>query len=351
MSAPSDPSRTPLSYKDAGVDIAAGAALVERIGAVCKATHRAEMRSNLGGFAAMTRIPAGYSKPLLVSGTDGVGTKLKLAIDFDQHDHVGQDLVAMCANDVLVTGAEPFLFLDYYATGALDVDVAARVITGIAKGCELAGCSLAGGETAEMPGFYGAGEYDLAGFCVGVVEEDAVIDGSAITRDDLIIGLPSSGPHSNGYSLIRKILERQGLRRDDPLIETLLAPTRIYVQAVLATLRAHPGAIHGMVHITGGGFYENVPRILQQPDQAALINVDAWARPAVFAHLQQAGQVDETEMLTTFNCGMGFLLMVEAARADAISEVLRTAGEAPVEIGRIVSADTAPAAGEILITG
>lgn len=339
-----------MSYKDAGVDIAAGAALVERIGAACKATHRPEMRSNLGGFAAMTRIPAGYSAPLLVSGTDGVGTKLKLAIDYNQHDDVGQDLVAMCANDVLVTGAEPFLFLDYYATGALDVEVAARVITGIARGCELAGCSLAGGETAEMPGFYSAGEYDLAGFCVGVVEESEVIDGRRIRAGDAIIGLPSSGPHSNGYSLIRKILERQGIGENDPMIRELLMPTRIYVRAVLAALGSVPGAIHGMVHITGGGFYENVPRILTDPSLAARINVDAWTRPAVFAHLQQAGQIEEQEMLTTFNCGMGFLLMVDADACDSVCDALRDSGEAPVRIGDIVAADQSAAAGEIILT-
>ena len=226
-----------LSYKDAGVDIEAGAELVRRIGSACKATHRPEMLSNLGGFAAMTEIPAGYQQPVLVSGTDGVGTKLKLAIDHNRHDGVGQDLVAMCVNDVLVTGAEPFLFLDYYATGSLDVDTAATVIKGIARGCELAGCSLAGGETAEMPGFYEGSEYDLAGFCVGVAEKSRIIDGSRVATGDVIIGLPSSGPHSNGYSLIRKVLERVGVAANPDLLDELLAPTRIYVKPVLELLQ------------------------------------------------------------------------------------------------------------------
>ena len=216
-----------LTYKDAGVDIEAGAELVRRIAPAAKATRRPEMLGGLGGFAAMTEIPQGYNEPVLVTGTDGVGTKLKLAIDFDRHDGVGQDLVAMCVNDALVVGAEPFLFLDYYATGALELDVAERVINGIAHGCELAGCSLAGGETAEMPGFYKPGEYDLAGFCVGVVEKSKIIDGSAVALGDTIIGLPSSGPHSNGYSLIRKILERQSLPPNEDLLDELLAPTRI----------------------------------------------------------------------------------------------------------------------------
>ncbi len=336
-----------LSYKDAGVDIEAGNALVSRISAACKATHRPEMLSNLGGFAAMTEIPAGYSEPVLVSGTDGVGTKLKLAIDFARHEGVGQDLVAMCANDVLVTGAEPFLFLDYYATGALDVDTAATVINGIAKGCELAGCSLAGGETAEMPGFYDDSEYDLAGFCVGVVEKSRIIDGSKVATGDVIVGLPSSGPHSNGYSLIRKVLERQGMQPNPELLDELLAPTRIYVPSVLAASRQVD--IHAMVHITGGGFYENVPRVLPQ-GKAALIDLDSWQRPELFAWLQQAGNIDEREMLTTFNCGIGFLLVVAADAASALSEALTEAGEQPVEVGRIVDADETAGSQQILVS-
>lgn len=337
-----------LSYKDAGVDIEAGAELVRRIGAACKATHRPEMLNTLGGFAAMTELPPGYDQPVLVSGTDGVGTKLKLAIDFDRHDKVGQDLVAMCVNDVLVTGAEPFLFLDYYATGALDVDTASRVITGIADGCALAGCSLAGGETAEMPGFYQPGEYDLAGFAVGVVNKPDIIDGSAIALGDTLLGLPSSGPHSNGYSLIRKVIEAQQLTPNPDLLDDLLAPTRIYVASVLAALRAHPGAVHGMVHITGGGFWENVPRVLNNPEHAALLDMDAWQWPEVFAWLQQAGNIETAEMMRTFNCGIGFVLVVAPDQADAVSAALSEAGESPVVIGEIVSADTEPGPGKYL---
>ncbi len=328
---------TRLSYKDAGVDIEAGAALVTRISSACKATHRPEMLSNLGGFAAMTEIPGGYSQPVLVSGTDGVGTKLKLAIDFQRHDGVGQDLVAMCANDVLVTGAEPFLFLDYYATGALELDVAERVIKGIAKGCEIAGCSLAGGETAEMPGFYQAGEYDLAGFCVGVVEKDQVIDGGGVAPGQVLIGLPSSGPHSNGYSLIRKVIEQQGIEPNADLLDDLLAPTRIYVKTILTLLKgAYRSEIKGMVHITGGGFYENIPRIINNADHGALINLDSWRWPEIFSWLQQAGNITQQEMLTTFNCGMGFLLVVDADAADDVQAALHNLGESPVAIGHIV---------------
>ena len=277
----------------------------------------------------------------------GLGTKLKLAIDFDRHDTVGQDLVAMCANDVLVTGAEPFLFLDYYATGALDVDVAERVIKGIAHGCELARCSLAGGETAEMPGFYSPGEYDLAGFCVGVVEKNKIINGSSIALGDRLIGLPSSGPHSNGYSLIRKVMTRQAIEASDPLLDQLLAPTRIYVDAIRSCLETID--VHGMVHITGGGFYENIPRVLVDSSHAALIDTDAWARPEIFSWLQQAGNIDETEMLTTFNCGIGFVLIVAAEDVAQTMSVLLDLGEDPVEIGAIVDHKTQPSAGQILI--
>ena len=329
-----------LSYKQAGVDIEAGAELVNRIGAACKATHRAEMLSTLGGFAAMTELPSGYTQPVLVSGTDGVGTKLKLAIDHNRHDGVGQDLVAMCVNDVLVTGAEPFLFLDYYATGALDVDTAERVIKGIAKGCELAGCSLAGGETAEMPGFYDAEEYDLAGFCVGVVDKPNIIDGTAIELGDVLIGLPSSGPHSNGYSLIRKILEHLELTPNQDLLDDLMAPTRIYVKSILATLAACSDSVHGMVHVTGGGFLENVPRVLVNEQHGALIDMDSWNWPDVFAWMQQAGNIQTEEMLKTFNCGIGFILVVKADAQDSVMDALLAQGEAPVEIGKIVPQDT-----------
>jgi phosphoribosylformylglycinamidine cyclo-ligase len=336
-----------LTYKDAGVDIEAGAELVRRIAPAAQKTRRPELLGGLGGFAAMAEIPQGYDEPVLVTGTDGVGTKLKLAIDYDRHDGVGQDLVAMCVNDALVVGAEPFLFLDYYATGALELDVAERVIKGIAHGCELAGCALAGGETAEMPGFYSAGDYDLAGFCVGVVEKRQIIDGSAVGLGDRIIGLPSSGPHSNGYSLVRKVIERQSLVPNEDLLDDLLAPTRIYVKPVLALLDGV--RIHAMAHITGGGFYENIPRVLVSDDHAALIDVDGWQRPEVFGWLQQAGNIDEREMLTTFNCGIGFVLIVGETDLEDALATLRKSGEQPVEIGSIVSPDTQPGAGQILI--
>jgi len=337
----------PLTYKAAGVDIEAGAELVRRIAPAAKAARRPEMLGGLGGFAAMAELPQGYSEPVLVTGTDGVGTKLKLAIDYDRHDSVGQDLVAMCANDALVVGAEPFLFLDYYATGALELDVAERVINGIAEGCRIAGCGLAGGETAEMPGFYNKGEYDLAGFCVGIVEKSKIIDGSAVTLGDKIIGLPSSGPHSNGYSLIRKLLEKQPLPPNADLLDELLAPTRIYVKPVLQLLDQIP--VHAMVHITGGGFHENIPRVLLDPSHAALIDVDRWSWPDIFAWMQQAGNIEEREMLTTFNCGIGFLLIVDADDAKATITALEKLGERPVEIGAIVANDIHPGPGQILV--
>ena len=337
-----------LTYKDAGVDTHAGAELVRRIAPAAKRTLRPEMLGGLGGFAAMTELPSGYREPVLVSGTDGVGTKLKLAIDHDRHDAVGQDLVAMCVNDVLVTGAEPFLFLDYYATGALDVEVATRVINGIAAACELAGCSLAGGETAEMPGFYGDGEYDLAGFCVGVVEKSEIIDGSQIAAGNALIGIGSSGPHSNGFSLIRRVLDRQGVTVSDSLLDTLLAPTRIYVKAVRAVQAELK--VHGGVHITGGGFYENVPRMLRDATLAALIDVDSWQRPEVFSWLQQAGNIEERELLSTFNCGIGFILCVAEDDAEQAVDILQGAGEQAQRIGTMVPAAAKPASGQILIT-
>ena len=341
------PSQAGLTYKAAGVDIEAGAELVKRIAPAAKATRRPELLGGLGGFAAMAELPEGYDKPVLVTGTDGVGTKLKLAIDYNRHDGVGQDLVAMCVNDVLVVGAEAFLFLDYYATGKLDVDVAERVIKGIAHGCQLAGCALAGGETAEMPGFYDDGEYDLAGFSIGVVEKSKIIDGTNIALGDTIIGLPSSGPHSNGYSLIRKVLENTQLVPDDTLLDELLAPTRIYVKQVRTLLESV--AVNGMVHITGGGFYENIPRVFSDDGIAALINVDSWQRPSVFSWLQQAGNISEQEMLTTFNCGVGLLLILRSEDADTALEVLRDQGEAPVVIGSIVGSGHQAGAGEIVV--
>jgi phosphoribosylformylglycinamidine cyclo-ligase len=336
-----------LTYKDAGVDTHAGQDLVNRIKGAAKRTARPEMLGGLGGFAAMAEIPAGYRRPVIVTGTDGVGTKLKLAFDHDRHDTVGQDLVAMCVNDILVNGAEPFLFLDYYATGKLDVDTAARVIIGIARACELAGCTLAGGETAEMPGFYQPGEYDLAGFAIGIVEKDEIIDGTRIAIGNVLIGLPSSGPHSNGYSLIRRILESGGTKPGAAILEQLLMPTRIYVKSVRAMLKTVP--VHGMVHITGGGFWENVPRMFQRAGLAARIDITRWQWPEVFSFLQQAGNVATREMLATFNCGIGFIICLPADQADNAIHVLRENGEAPVLIGDIVAAGTDARAHEIIV--
>ena len=320
-----------LTYREAGVDIDAGNRLVANIKDAVHGTHRTEMIGGLGGFAALTRIPAGYTEPVLVTGTDGVGTKLKLAIDNDRHDGIGQDLVAMCANDVLVCGAEPFLFLDYYATGALDVDTATRVVKGIAKGCELANCSLGGGETAEMPGFYAAGDYDVAGFCVGVVEAEKIVTGSAIAEGDVLLGLASSGPHSNGYSLIRRVLADQAAAAGDDLLDALLAPTRIYVRSVLPVI----DHAKGMCHITGGGFTENLPRIVPTGLEVEL-DLDSWQRPAVFSFIQQAGNVAEDEMLRTFNLGIGFIVVTRPEDADEVKRRLEDNGEAVAQIGRIV---------------
>ena len=341
------PKNTGLTYKEAGVDIEAGAELIRRIGPAAKATRRPELLGGLGGFAAMAEMPAGYTQPVIVTGTDGVGTKLKLAIDYARHDGVGQDLVAMCVNDVLVTGAEAFLFLDYYATGRLDLDVAERVIKGIAHGCELAGCALAGGETAEMPGFYSDGEYDLAGFCVGVVEKAKIIDGSKIAAGDTIIGLPSSGPHSNGYSLIRKVIERQDMIPNDDLLDDLLAPTRIYVKSVRHLLKQVD--VHGMVHITGGGFFENIPRVFSDPNHGALLDLDSWQQPEVFSWLQQAGNISNDEMMSTFNCGLGMLLLVAEADVEQTLQTLKEQGEHPVTVGQVVEGDVPVAKGQILV--
>jgi len=338
-----------LTYRDSGVDIDAGDELVRRIAPAAQRTKRPEMLAGIGGFAALATLPSRYREPVLVTGTDGVGTKLKLAIDHDRHDTVGQDLVAMCVNDVLVTGGEPFLFLDYYATSRLDVAVAERVIVGIARACELAGCALAGGETAEMPGFYGKGDYDLAGFCVGVVERDQIVDGTHIAPGHRLIGLPSSGPHSNGYSLIRRIIADQRAMPTGELFEALMAPTRIYVRAIHATLAKV--RIAGMAHITGGGIIENLPRMFADDRYAALIDLDSWTHPAVFGWLAQAGNVAEAEMLRTFNCGIGFAACVAAADVDAALAALRTAGEKPIVIGEIVATgERALRPGQLLLT-
>lgn len=317
-----------LTYRDAGVDIDAGDALVEAIKPFAKRTMRREVIGGIGGFGALCSIPQKYRQPVLVSGTDGVGTKLKLAFELDKHDTVGIDLVAMSVNDVLVQGAEPLFFLDYFACGKLELRVAKDVIKGIAAGCEQAGCALIGGETAEMPGMYPEGEYDLAGFCVGVVEKERILDGRSIKPGDAILGLASSGPHSNGFSLIRKILARTR----PPSMQALLEPTRIYVKPVLKLLDSMP--VKGLAHITGGGITGNVPRIL--PDNLrAVIKKAAWRRPEIFQWLQSAGNVAEDEMHRVFNCGIGMVAVVDAADAGRAADSLRASGETVYEIGAI----------------
>ncbi|HEV7490819.1 MAG TPA: phosphoribosylformylglycinamidine cyclo-ligase [Rhodanobacteraceae bacterium] len=340
--------REALSYRAAGVDIDAGNEVVERIKPLVKRTFRPEVMAGLGGFGALFELAGRYRDPVLVSGTDGVGTKLKLAQELGRHDTIGIDLVAMCVNDVLVQGAEPLFFLDYFATGKLDVDTTVAVIGGIAKGCELAGCALIGGETAEMPDMYPAGEYDLAGFCVGAVEKSALIDGSHIAAGDTIIGIASSGPHSNGYSLVRKIVSRAGVTRESGgfdldiggvrLGEALLAPTTIYVKPILQLMREQP--VHGMAHITGGGLKENIIRMV--PDGLGIaLDSAAWRLPPVFDWLKREGNVAREEMFRTFNCGIGYTLIVApAARASTIA-ALGKLGLDGVAIGEVVSASGA----------
>jgi phosphoribosylformylglycinamidine cyclo-ligase len=329
-----------LSYRDAGVDIDAGDALVERIKPFAKRTMRPEVLAGIGGFGALFEISKGYREPVLVSGTDGVGTKLKLAFLLDRHDTVGIDLVAMSVNDILVQGAEPLFFLDYFACGKLEVSTAASVIQGIAAGCEQAGCALIGGETAEMPGMYPPGEYDLAGFAVGVVEKSAIIDGSRIAPGDVVLGLASSGAHSNGYSLARKIVERAKPDLSVPfdggrsLGEVLLAPTRIYVKPLLKLMKEMPGTVKGLAHITGGGLLENVPRVLRD-DVCAVLEKAAWPRPKLFDWLQAEGGVAEQEMHRVFNCGIGMVAVVAAGDAEGVMQRLAAAGEAVYRIGRV----------------
>jgi phosphoribosylformylglycinamidine cyclo-ligase len=325
------------SYRDAGVDIDAGDELVERIKPLVRRTQRPEVLAGIGGFGALVEIPAGYRRPVLVSGTDGVGTKLRLAIDTGRHDTIGIDLVGMCVNDVVVQGAEPLFFLDYYATGKLRVDVAASVVGGIAAGCELAGCALVGGETAEMPGMYDGEDYDLAGFCVGVVEKADIIDGSRVQAGDAVLGLSSSGPHSNGYSLIRRLLTVAGanestLLAGQPLYDRLLTPTRIYVKPLLALAKALP--VHGLAHITGGGLTDNIPRVLADGLQVRL-DRNAWPHDPVFDWLQSAGNISDAEMYRTFNCGIGMVVIVAAEQADAAIAQLRAAGESVQVIGTV----------------
>lgn len=330
----------PLTYRDAGVDIDAGEALVDRIKPLAARTMRAGVMAGIGGFGALFEMPKGYTEPVLVAGTDGVGTKLRLAFEWQRHDTVGIDLVAMSVNDILVQGAEPLFFLDYFACGKLSVDTAASVVGGIAKGCELAGCALIGGETAEMPGMYPDGEYDLAGFAVGAVEKSLIIDGKSIAEGDVVLGLASSGAHSNGFSLLRKILTHANARPtqelgDRQLGDVIMEPTRIYVRSVLAALQKHRSAIKGLAHITGGGLLDNVPRILPS-NMAAQLHRDAWTMPELFQWLQKNGGVEDAEMYRVFNCGIGMVIVVPADQADAVSDTLSSHGEQVSRLGSIV---------------
>jgi len=330
--------RAPVTYREAGVDIDAGEELVERIKPHVRRSMRREVLGGIGGFGALVEVPLDrYRKPVLVSGTDGVGTKLRLAIDTQRHDTVGIDLVAMCVNDVVVQGAEPLFFLDYFATGKLDVGVGERLIAGIVEGCVQAGCALVGGETAEMPGMYHGEDYDLAGFCVGIVEKDAIIDGSATRAGDVVLGLPSSGPHSNGFSLIRKILQVAGGDLNTPLdgvslLDRLMAPTRIYVKPLLELIAQLP--VHGLSHITGGGLVENIPRVLPEGLEVVL-EVKSWRRGPVFDWLQREGQVADAEMYRVFNCGIGMTVHLRPGDAARAIDILREAGQAALVIGEV----------------
>ncbi len=354
-------SPTPLSYKDAGVDIVAGDALIERIKPLAKKTMREGVLAGIGGFGALFEVPKRYKEPVLVSGTDGVGTKLKLAFEWNMHDTVGIDLVAMSVNDVLVQGAEPLFFLDYFACGKLVIDTAAAVIGGIAKGCELSGCALIGGETAEMPGMYPAGEYDLAGFAVGAVEKSKILTGADVKPGDVVLGLASHGVHSNGFSLVRKCIERAesagnlpALLDGKPFKQAIMEPTRLYVKTVLAALAAHPhsndtdtpGGIKALAHITGGGLLENIPRVLPEGTAAHLVK-GSWPQTELFAWLQKTAAIDDIEMNRTFNNGIGMVVVVDAASAEATAATLRASGEQVYVIGTIA----AKGAGESVVVG
>ena len=326
-----------LSYKDAGVDIDAGNALVENIKGAVKRTTRPEVMGGLGGFGSVCQLPTGYKEPVLVAGTDGVGTKLRLAIDLNKHDTVGIDLVAMCVNDLIVQGAEPLFFLDYYATAKLDVDVASSVVAGIAEGCVQSNCALVGGETAEMPGMYHQGDYDIAGFCVGVAEKSRLLDGSEVAAGDQLIALGSSGAHSNGYSLIRKVLEVNNTDTSELLdgksiADRLLEPTKIYVKSVLELLKEVN--VHALSHITGGGFWENIPRVLPENAQA-VINGNSWEWPTIFNWLQEKGNITTHEMYRTFNCGVGMIIAVPAEQLEQSLKILSEQGENAWHIGEI----------------
>jgi phosphoribosylformylglycinamidine cyclo-ligase len=332
-------SPTPLSYKDAGVDIDAGDALVDRIKPLAKKTMREGVLAGIGGFGALFEVPKRYKEPVLVSGTDGVGTKLKLAFEWNMHDTVGIDLVAMSVNDVLVQGAEPLFFLDYFACGKLDIDTAAAVIGGIARGCESSGCALIGGETAEMPGMYPAGEYDLAGFAVGAVEKSKILTGQDVKPGDVVLGLASAGVHSNGFSLVRKVMERAGDQLPatldgQPFRKAVMAPTRLYVKPVLEALGLHP--IKALAHITGGGLLENIPRVLPE-GTAAHLQKGSWPQTELFAWLQKVAGIDDIEMNRTFNNGIGMVVVIDPAEAAACAATLRAAGETVHEIGVIAA--------------
>jgi phosphoribosylformylglycinamidine cyclo-ligase len=332
-----DASSTGLSYRDAGVDIDAGDALVERIKPLAKRTMRPGVLAGIGGFGGLFELPKNYREPVLVSGTDGVGTKLKLAFTLNKHNHIGQDLVAMSVNDILVQGAEPLFFLDYFACGQLNVDIATQIVGGIAQACELAGCALIGGETAEMPGMYPIGEYDLAGFAVGIVEKSKIIDGATIAPGDVVLGLASNGAHANGYSLIRKVIERvqpdlQANFHGQSFADTLMAPTRIYVKSLLALMRTLP--VKGMAHITGGGLLENIPRVLPESMCAELAR-QSWHLPPLFKWLQEHGQISDHEMYRVFNCGVGMVIVVAAENADAALTLLNAHGEQAWKLGHI----------------
>ena len=345
----STPSKA-FTYRDAGVDIDAGDALVENIKPFAKRTMRPEVMAGIGGFGALCGLPAKYKEPILVSGTDGVGTKLKLAFELNRHDTIGIDLVAMSVNDILTQGSEPLFFLDYFACGKLDVATATDVVKGIATGCEQSGCALIGGETAEMPGMYPSGEYDLAGFAVGVVEKSKIINGSTIQAGDVVLGLASSGAHSNGYSLIRRIIAEKKVdltaKLDGrPLSEVILAPTRIYVKPVLQLMQSID--VKGLAHITGGGIVDNVPRVLTE-GLTAHIDGKSWPRPPLFTWLQEQGNVAEAEMLRVFNCGIGMVIIVAAADAESAAANLRAAGETVWPIGRIAA--RAPGEAQTVVT-
>ena len=333
-----------LSYRDAGVDIDAGNALIERIKPLAAATRRPGVLAGLGGFGALFEIPGDYRQPVLVSGTDGVGTKLRLAMELGKHDSIGIDLVAMCVNDLIVQGAEPLFFLDYYATGQLDIETASDVVKGISDGCLQAGAALIGGETAEMPGMYEGEDYDLAGFCVGVVEKDRIIDGSQVKAGNVLIGLSSSGPHSNGYSLIRKVIEHSGADLAEAfdgatLGERLLEPTRIYIKPLLNLFKQVN--VNALAHITGGGLLENLPRVMPV-DTGARVDARSWQQPAVFEWLQREGNIEANEMYRTFNCGIGMVLVVDADDADKALEILQAEGETAMRMGEVVPATGAP---------